>query len=225
MLDTQAILSEIDVPTLLSELKVEYQRTETCALMHCPLGTHADANPSCLFFWDTKRFDCKSCGEKGDAISFTARLLKKERHETALWLVKRFNVKFKVVVSPIRVREWHDALMANSRFKAVCTERKGLCEEALSNFQIGLDGDRIIIPIPDREGSFVNVRRYNPFAGKRDDKYSNLREAASTKELFPYASLRENTIILTEGEFKAILLITLPFPPIQTSSRLPLRWY
>lgn len=216
MINTESLLNAIDVDVLLAELRVSYDRTENCARIRCPLGTHEDTDPSFLFYFDSRRWECRSCGEKGDAIQFTAALLNKQRPEAALWLAKRFNVRAQIVVNPLQIESWHETLLVNSRYLQVLHERKGLTLETIREARIGLDSDRITIPIKDREGSYVDVRFYNPFSDGKN-KYTHLRDAASKSELYPYASLSRDPIFLTEGEFKALALVQRGFAGLTTT--------
>lgn len=216
LMETATLLNAIDVASVLEELGLEFQRTPTCARLRCPLGTHADANPSFLVYWETKRYECKGCNAHGDVVQLAAHVANKTRHEAALWLAHRFDVRTRIVVNPVQVEQWHEQLLqqAATAFRAVLTSRKALSESILAEFKIGLDGDKITIPIPDRDGHFVNVRRYAPFRAGGKNKYSSLRDAASPLELYPWRSLRSDQVVVTEGEFKALCLVDRGFAAV-----------
>lgn len=214
--DAKTILDEVDAQELLSKLKLAYEKTSTTCVLKCPLGTHADENPSFLFYTDSKRFECRACGEKGDAIELTIRALDCKRFEAVLWLAKEFKVKIAPNISSVEIYKWQENLKTATKYERILA-RKGITRETADKFKLGFDGERITIPIEDASGTFINVRRYNPFSTKSDDKYLNLKGAFSTKNLFPISQVRSKKLIFAEGEFKALALIQRGFNAITSS--------
>jgi len=214
--DTAAVLDGIDVVSLLGKLKLSYEKTSTTCVLNCPLGTHEDSNPSFLFYEDTKRWECKACGEKGDAIELSMRVLDESRYKTVIWLSKEFQVKITPDISPTDIYRWQQTLATNTKYEAIL-RRKGIDQASVERFKLGFDGERITIPIHDADGTIINVRRYAPFSVKTSDKYLNVKGAFSTKNLFPIDQVRSKKLIFTEGEFKAIALIQRGFPAITSS--------
>lgn len=219
-LKTDVILEAVDVATLLTEMKITFEKTANCYVLHCPLGTHADSQPSFLFYPELKRFHCKGCELKGDVISFVAIITGKDRTVSSLWLAKRFEARIKVTIDPREVDTWCEQLFRpeSQRFLNFLKDRKGLTEETIRLYKIGLDSDKITIPVADADGSYVNIRYYNPYAASGRNKYSNYRDG-STLELVPWETLlKQPTVYLTEGELKAYALLQRGYPGLAPTS-------
>lgn len=210
---TQAILDAVDVESLLEELKIPHTRQGSCALLSCPLGTHEDATPSFLFYYDAKRYECQSCHDKGDAIAFVAQITGQPRNGAAMWLARRFEVRGAATVSSLEIERWHEDLFdplnqQSGKLLAVLKTRKGLTETTLRTYRIGRYESRIAIPIKDKGNRCTNVRLYDPFAGKKGDKYKNFSGAETAHGVFP-ADLPDDLnvpVFVCEGELKALKL-------------------
>lgn len=82
---------------------------------------------------------------------------------------------------------------------------RGLSTETISKFQIGMDGERITIPVADSGGVWRNVRRYLPEVTQK--KILNLDGHGSPGMLYPLETLAtpDVPVLLCEGEWDALL--------------------
>lgn len=86
-------------------------------------------------------------------------------------------------------------------------EKRGLTEETIKHFQLGVQGWNILIPIFDSNSTLVNIRkRKNPFIENEMPKY--FTEAGGKAELFNVEILKKKPkeLYITEGEFDAMVL-------------------
>lgn len=100
-----------------------------------------------------------------------------------------------------RLEEFVDRLLANRERLALLRERRGLTVETIEKFQIGWDGQRYTIPVRDRKGKLVNVRRYNPTAREAKNKMVSWAVGTGSRRLCG-ADILDNsdTVIICEGE-------------------------
>src|SRR5262245_49694716 len=68
-------------------------------------------------------------------------------------------------VSEQKVADWHDAALRNGDLIRWFSEHRGYSLDTIKRWQLGWDGDRVVIPIRNRDGALSNIRRY-----KRDSR-------------------------------------------------------
>lgn len=108
-----------------------------------------------------------------------------------------------------KVVGWHDRLMSDPALLDSFMTKRGLTEDTLVKFQIGYDGERkrFTIPIRDRDGNLVNVRRYRMGAAQ-GQKMQNALGHGSPPRLFPITVLPETgDVMVVEGELDALICI------------------
>lgn len=108
------------------------------------------------------------------------------------------------------VAAWHRSLMSHPRALARLAELRGWTPEAIVELELGLDADRVTIPVRDAEGELANVLRYQPNpARRRGPKLLALR--GRPRELYPaperYAP--DELLLVVEGEPDAIAGVSL----------------
>lgn len=174
-----------------------------------PCVFHKDSSPSLSINLESGKWKCfsPSCiGHKGGG-----------------W--KRFNALLNgeapgddgrvIAVEPIQadiIEGFHNVLLTHTKARAYMTER-GISEETLKRFHIGFDSDRYWIPIPDREGQWVNVRKYKRGA-TGGDKIVAYATGYNQPRLFPIENLESDTVVLVEGEWDCLLACQLGFPAV-----------
>jgi hypothetical protein len=102
--------------------------------------------------------------------------------------------------------EFVDRLLANHSALRAMREKRGYTKKTIEEFQIGWDGTRYTIPIRDRSGTLVNVRRYKLNAKEPKDKMRSWATGTGSRRLFLEDILdTSDTVIITEGETDALL--------------------
>lgn len=101
-----------------------------------------------------------------------------------------------------KLATWHNRLMKSSSSLNAFMTKRGLSREMLKEHMIGYDGDRYTIPVWDRDGKLVNVRRYK--LGVATNKMLNIQGAGDATLYLPEA-LDEDVIVLCEGELDALI--------------------
>ena len=198
------LLEAVEPGVMLEEAGITFRETGNFLLFKCPFHT-PDNNPSCLFNLETKYYECKSCGTKGDAIDFYSRLLKTDRVVSAKFLGERFAVHLDLTINPVKIEEWKNSLRKSTRFKMLL-KRKGIeAERAINEFDIGLNKQWITIPHKNDRGEYVGCKLYNPV---KKPKYKTLKGFKAT-HIYPLGFVElpdSGRVFLTEGELKALLL-------------------
>lgn len=98
----------------------------------------------------------------------------------------------------------HQELLGNQELRDRMFKQHAISSASIEKFRLGWhpSENRIIIPIKDAIGNFCNLRKYK-YDSQRD-KVIGIKGGKNI--LFPIESLESETIYITEGEFKAILL-------------------
>lgn len=93
------------------------------------------------------------------------------------------------------------------------TEDRGLTQDTLDTWEIGYDArrQRYTIPIRDRMGTLVNIRRYSRTT---QPKMKNAAGHGDPPRLFPQDNLQSDTVIVCEGEWDALLSTQMGFPAV-----------
>lgn len=176
--------------------------TENEVKVACPF--HDDKRPSCSINIKKNLFRCHTagCKAKGDLITFLAKVLKTTRR--VMWedLSTRYDLESVKTIDSSAVERWHDVIWTA---KPLLNElyARGVTDKLIRQYRLGYDGGRISIPIPNKNGLIVNIRRYLPGA-PGSEKMKNKRGHGKIR-LFPLEQLKYDTIILCGGEIKAIV--------------------
>lgn len=172
--------------------------------IRCKCPFHNDNSPSCHVNIQKRVFKCQTAGcmADGDFISFLARVLETSRQAIYADLGTRYDLKEVKVVDPAVVERYHNAIWAAKPLLSELYNR-GVTDDDIRKYRIGVNSGRITIPIKNEAGSFVNVRKYLPGAPGRE-KMRNMRGRGQIR-LFPHDQLSYSTIIICAGEMKAIV--------------------
>jgi len=164
----------------------------------CPF--HDDHNPSCNVSIEKQCFICKACGAHGDLTYLMA-----QKHGVSKLAVEHHvkGVESSTTISQSSVEAWHKLLVVNKAKLAILRERKGITLDTIRKHKLGLDGDRITIPIYNENRDVINVRKWSPTDKKQ--KVLNYKGGVS-KALYPIEAFEEKIVYLTEGELKALCL-------------------
>lgn len=95
-------------------------------------------------------------------------------------------------------------LKNTDKIQQFLSNKRGLREQTLQDFEIGYDLERITIPIRNSSGDCVNIRKYSPEA-KGTAKMVSYKQGYGKARLFPVSNLKYDDIMLVEGEMDCLL--------------------
>lgn len=174
----------------------------------CPC--HPDVNPSASLNTEKNVWRCHACKASGDIIALLAHIGKCERKTIIVDLLSRYpDLEGVKVVNQERIEEYHSAIWTSGPFLKQLYDR-GITDEDIREARLGYHQGRITIPIYDKEGRVINVRRYLPGA-PGPEKFRNLRGYTATS-LYPIKQLIYPVIWLCGGEMKALAVKRLMNP-------------
>lgn len=167
--------------------------------IRCPF--HNDNSPSCNVHVEKRVFRCPACQEQGSVIKLLARHLKTSQAVLLADLATRYSHDTDKTIPPETIERYHAQIW---RATALLQElyKRGLTDEDIREFRLGEHDGRITIPVPNKSGHFVMLRKYLPGAPGKE-KMRNLK-GYSAPQLFPVSQLKYDTILVTGGECKAI---------------------
>lgn len=116
---------------------------------------------------------------------------------------QRKAAKSKPLPTEDTVEAWHQKLIKSTILLTPLKDARGLNDATIDRFQIGYHGDRYMIPVRDKAGDLINIRRYK--LGAREQKMWNWPDHGSPASLFPVEALDKDTILLCEGELDALV--------------------
>lgn len=194
----------ISVLSELERLNIAFEETgQNEVRVCCPFPDHDDKSPSCSVNTDTKIFHCHGCRRGGDFITFMATVLGIDRTSVVLDLRTRYEGA--AGVAPINPRTLESAYQELLKSPLLLQElyKRGISDETIRKFRLGKEKSRITIPIPNRDGEIVNIRKYLPGAPGKD-KFRNAKGRGKPNRLYPIEQLDYNRIVVCGGEIKAL---------------------
>ena len=186
---------------------------------------HEEHTPSLCVNVKTGKFKCQGCGRGGgNIIQFEAHL-----HECAL---KQAVIKlFKAWIHPIISRsiyrdKWHLALKSCPSMLKYLAERH-ILPYAINKYCLGLDVERITIPVFNEFGLCVNAKKYLPNATARKlpkmishTSATDKRRFGSPVMLYPLSALQpaaDTPVFVCEGEIDCLSLLNLGLTAVTTT--------
>ena len=182
---------------------------------------HDDHNPSLVVNLETGQYNCFVCHNRGDSINFLIETLDID-FKTAKKIVQQYETDpdlrpevFHIpgIIPEATIQGWHEALLTAKSLMQWLLEKKGINSDTVTNNRLGWDGTRITIPIRNKFGQVVNVRRYDRNA-QGNDKFMNYATGWGTARLFPADMLQQAQLLICEGEWDALLAGQLGLPAI-----------
>lgn len=225
------ILAEIDNEAFfLSELKNIIRRGVEIKAS-CPFTelheNHSDITPSLTVNVDRGVYLCQTCHSKGNVHTMFKALYGLSSEEAWFKLGDELRIPRPDSTVPTRpdiepglVSHYHQALLKlNGPIQDVLRDRRGYTTETLKRFQLGWDGDRIVIPIYDEFNNLVNFRRYKWNSTDDQWKVLNYEDAIGNTygevRIFGIENLMDESIeeiVWCEGETDRILAEQMGFP-------------
>lgn len=188
---------------------------------------HKDTDPSLHFNPETGAWFCHGCEACGNSIiSFHARLHELTKTDAALEIFEQF---VRPIVPERSINRWARALKGTPTAYKYLVKQRFISREVITSHELGWSGSRIVIPIRNDAGICINAKSYDPLAKKHNmPKMLNYREEqeprsyGSPPSLYPYSSFdlakEMGYIVLCEGEFDALMLISQGIPAITPSA-------
>lgn len=169
----------------------------------CPV--HEDKTASATMNVKNNLWKCHaaSCGASGDVISYMAFHVGVGRREIIADLMSRYDLGTRKVINIDTVEKYHSRLMESDNPLKTALYSRGVTNELIRKARLGFDGDRITIPVFDKEGNVVNIRRYMP--GAPGPK--KMRNTASYNKLDLYLidQVQYDAVWICGGEMKALV--------------------
>jgi hypothetical protein len=115
-------------------------------------------------------------------------------------------------VSPEKIEQMHVTL--NPKQRAYLRDKRALSDESIDRYQLGIDdrqGERrVTIPIADNVGVYRDVRRWLLPERRRPDsaKMRHWRTGYGDARLYPIDQLKQEILVLVEGELDALACIS-----------------
>jgi len=168
----------------------------------CPF--HNDKTPSASINLEKGVFKCHTagCDKKGDFVSFLAGVGKVPRSVVWQELSKRYTFETSKIINMDVVERYHKRLPEAKPLVKALRDR-AVTDKDIRKYRLGVDKNRITIPVFNENGLCVNVRRYLPGAPTKE-KMRNTKGCGQTR-LYPIEQLKYDTLVLCGGEMKAIV--------------------
>lgn len=160
----------------------------------------------------TGKFKCFSCDAPGDVISFLATTYSMPSQTIEAKADQILEIERDGYVDPSTIEYCHNELLAEDVMRKRMLAQHGITQESIIRWRLGYYPlhKRVTIPIKGHEGTYVNMRKYKYDADK--NKVLGLKGGRAV--LWPLEALQHDTVYITEGEFKAIILWQNGFPGI-----------
>ncbi len=179
---------------------------------HCPF--HDDNVSSLSVNKLTGLWKCfGGCQEGGNVFQFHVKL-----NSSKAWTQARAKREIEIslgtykILSPDLVEKHHKQLLNNKQLLDFLQTERGISIATVKDFKLGMEDDRILIPIFDEYGYLVNIRKYKPHATEK--KVLSYARGYGTFKLFPIHNLKHDEILLVEGELDCLLANQLGYPAI-----------
>jgi 5S rRNA maturation endonuclease (ribonuclease M5) len=176
----------------------------------CPF--HADRSPNndslvvniYSGFWHCMN---PECGAKGNAKDWAEKKDGLEEDEAKAFVNLAIYGVAEPTVEQI-VDRCHDNLIARKFVRADITARRLWTDEQMVAMTLGWDGSRVIIPVPNEDGTgWATLKKYNynPHTDAQR-KAKNVALSGHGSHLYPYSVSQGNEVFLCEGEPDVILV-------------------
>jgi len=190
--------------------------------INIPCLFHYDKKPSLSLNVQNGKWYCHGCkiGENS-IVHFQSQLNKCSIKDACYYI---YNKHVRKIIPKSKVIKYHKNLLLTPSILKYLTHRK-ISNEIIKEHLIGFDDRRITIPIYNKFGFCINIRRYiiNSKANSEEPKVVNYTDSTSYKYgspvgLFPIKSLlnisKDEQIVLCEGEMDTLSLLTTGVPAV-----------
>lgn len=219
MFDKEKIRNSIDFKEFyLKHLSGIKMNGKTQVMTICPF--HQDKIASLSINLSKGSFRCFGCGARGDIFDF---------------YMKKYGVDFpqalKDLAAVAGVEEvsnnpsfsidnaadkFHSNLKKDQLLKRELIDKRAWANDVMDKYKIGYDygSKTFTIPIYSKNGGVFNIKKYKLFRQSSEPKMFWHRRGSGEVLLYPFNSLKSETIYITEGEPDALCLLSKGFPAI-----------
>jgi hypothetical protein len=169
-----------------------------------------DPNPSMFINLEDGRYNDFGGDNGGDAYNFYIHMhdasfsAAKKAVDELVGAPEEAIIKVPMPIEESKVEQWHKLLLSSKELLGYLTQTRGINLEVIKKRKLGFDGTRYTIPVYNKYGLCVNVRRYLP-SGSGGNKMVNFSKGYGAARLYPLDALSANVVFLQEGEFDALL--------------------
>lgn len=193
----------LDLDNILTQYNIKYERISEYYKVLCPF--HAESGPSGHIHHKSYTFHCFGCNKRTSFYAFLVRAT----NETLEQIKIKFGVRSdcRKPISSAEIEQYHIALWTCDEFLKELRYRM-ITDEIIRERRLGMidwgHEKRIVIPIKNDVGEYVNMRMYLP--GAKERKFLNLRGEDHKKTRFtPLEQFEYDEILVCGGELKAYL--------------------
>ena len=206
------------ISEIIEKRKLWMQENETEYNIHCPICS--DGKPNHFYLSkETGQFICQKCNVKGGFNDFRAfwgdsaiplpEGMKVENTGNKKKIKKKSNKIYKKIDKERVLKYMGNLFGSELKLLEYLKKERGLTEDTIKHFKLGVDENKnIIIPLFDKDGEVVNLRkRKNPFSDNKDMARYTM-EKGCRSILFNEVCITKDLKELTycEGEFDTMLL-------------------
>lgn len=193
-------MSDVNFIQELSEAGLDFEfEGENHVKLKCPF--HDDTGPSFSMRLDNGKGHCFACGFNVHFVQFLSKITDRPNSEIEKYLIQKYNlISDEASISPQVVDSYTGAIW-NAEPLLLQLRRRGVGENEIKKYRLGVDKGRITIPIFTASGRCANLIKYLPNATKK--KFQNAKGRGALR-LYPVDQLTYDKMILTGGPIKAI---------------------
>jgi hypothetical protein len=194
----------MDVLGILRDYSVRFEKKSDGKLqVNCPF--HDDNNPSGVFDSNTGFYHCFACKTSSSIYSYLSKKLNKPKKSLYFDINSKYAKTDNTPTQLKDIERFHNRIWEHETFLEALTHRE-VDKELILEYRLGVEHNRISIPVYDEAGRFILRRLYLP--GAVEDKViqvsSKRGEFKNKPVLFPIDQLQYDRILLVGGEIKAI---------------------
>lgn len=203
-------------------------------MVKCPF--HDDRVASMSINLNKGLYYCHACGKGGDEYDFyrniegcpemsfgeVKALLTREFGERPAYSGEHDRVPEQEpdtpAIPPEEITRYHKILCNIPGNLEWLLNKRGITKETVKKYKIGFDlhSQRYMIPIYDKHGRCVNIRKYSPNS-HGVSKMISYQTGYGTARLYPIQNLEKNEILLCEGEMDCLLANQIGYNAITTT--------
>ena len=216
-------MRKLDAVSLLNEFGVPYARRDSGWLtVSCPF--HNDDEDLREAHGGVKEdsggFNCFSCGAKGTVLSLVSKKLGvpveavEAHHDNIFGTNNKLNKDDDALIALCEKN-----LLESDEYIQKINTKHGLTLTTIKHFHLGLypATKRVTIPVRNATGAIGDIRQYKYDTLMEGEGKIISRKGAKTLLFFTCDTTEVDTIYLTEGEFKAMLLWQHGFPAVSVT--------
>ena len=170
----------------------------------CKCPVHEDKSPSVSLNVKKNVWICQAahCKAKGDIVSLLAHISKVERRTVLADLSTRYDLSITKSIKAEAVEGWHEKIWKSGPLLQALRDR-GVSDAMGRKARLGVNENRITIPVYDMNRRVINVRKYLPGA-PGPEKMRNTRGYTGLA-LFQVEQTKYQSIWICGGEMKALV--------------------